>query len=547
MEQYGRNDLSWRDSIESDVEKMIDDLERERGTDELIGLLVECESALSYNAGRIDQLKANGLKRLYNFITGISRKNKQIVMDNMQAIQEISLKIQKILLKRIDIVNSAYHSLNDKVDTEIFWTRDIIKRLSQKLKTVSVKAELTGWQVNVQNKRMGNGSKYVEASDGVKILLAVSDIFKIVRRQVDLADEPFLETTLNDKLKMPSQIRISDFYRDIIGDKDCLLLYVKEEYDYTAGDISEYGRNICKINDFYSDYHKKELARQNGRTLKDMCLDLYGVKTHEEDKTVNPSVLCRKLLEDLAGLDDRRQAEMEESALRQPKEEPMPQEPPKETTVYSALRLTPEGRWLFRDKSVRYNGTDFKYDYSFKDEKNIKTYLDDNSPYMVTAPSGYFDNCMPEIKSLLLYKSKYVSLADYYMYLWFKHTGKDARKSKRVALIEYYDHDMCVSAYVVDKSGDSYQKESQKAVIHYNRTKPNIKKAIMSLPAFAGLVWENASILALKTFTADKYIDTKLENMGVKMVDNAWEDALKTTNEELGEIINDMLHVAKEP
>ena len=39
MEQYGRNDLSWTDTIESEVEKTIDYYAQEWGTNELIGLL----------------------------------------------------------------------------------------------------------------------------------------------------------------------------------------------------------------------------------------------------------------------------------------------------------------------------------------------------------------------------------------------------------------------------------------------------------------------------------------------------------------------------
>ncbi len=538
MVQYGKNDVSDTDTI---VENTINGFIQEWSTDELIELLGECEFVLSYNAGRIDQLKAKGLKRLYNIITRINRKNERIVRDNVQSIQEISLNIQKNLLRRIDIVSSAYLSLNDKVNTEIFWTRDIVKKLLRKLKNVSIKEELTRWQVNVQNLRMENGSRYAEASDGVKILLVVSDIFRIVRSQTDLIDEPFLETALNDHLGIPDQIRISDFYRDIISERCCLPLYVKEEYNYLAGNISEYGRSIYHINDFYLDYHIKKIAQQNGRTLQDMCLETYGGTTHEKDKTVRVSDLCQRLLEDLSDLDDRHQAEMKETILQESTVKPTPQELPEETVTYSVLRLTPEGNWLFRDKSVCYNKTDFKSDYSFPDEKGVKTYLDNNHPYMVTAPSGYFDKCMPEIKSILLNKTKYVSLADYYMYLWFEHTNRDVRRSKRVALIEYYAHDLYVSAYIVDKSGDSYQKESQKAIIHYNKLKVNIEKAIMSLPVFGGLVWGNANMIILKTFTADKYIDQKLEIMGVGMVDNTWENILKTTNEELGMIINDIL------
>lgn len=547
MEQYGKNGLSGTDFIESEVEEIINGFAQKWGTDDLVELLGECEFALSYNAGRIDQLKAKGLKRLYNAITGINRKNRQIVRDNVQSIQEISLKIQKILLRRIDIVSSAYGSLNDKVNTEIFWTQDVVKELIRKLKNVSIKADLTEWQVNVRNKRMKDGRKYMEASDGVKILLAVSDIFKIVRGQTDLIEESFLETTLNDSLKIPSQIRISDFYRDIISDKDCLQLYVKEEYNYPAGYISDYGRRIYKINSFYSDIHMIEVAQNMGRTLEELCREAYVKK---EDCTISPSDLCWKLLEDLADLDRRYQKE-KVIPMELPKESKVPEAPipesPKNSVLYSVLRITPEGRWLFRNKNLSCNKTDFKANYSFKDENDIKTYLEGVSPYMVTVPCRYFEICMSEIKNILLNKTKYVSLADYYMYLWFGNTDRESRKSKRVAMIEYYAHDMYVSAYVVDKSGDSYRKGSQKIEIHYTKTKANIEKAIMSLPVFSGLFWGNESILVFKTFMADKYIDDKLEKIGVRMVDNVWEDILKTTNEELGKIINDMLHVTKEP
>lgn len=547
MEQYGKNGLSGTDFIESEVEEIINGFAQKWGTDDLVELLGECEFALSYNAGRIDQLKAKGLKRLYNAITGINRKNRQIVRDNVQSIQEISLKIQKILLRRIDIVSSAYGSLNDKVNTEIFWTQDVVKELIRKLKNVSIKADLTEWQVNVRNKRMKDGRKYMEASDGVKILLAVSDIFKIVCGQTDLIEESFLETTLNDSLKIPSQIRISDFYRDIISDKDCLQLYVKEEYNYPAGYISDYGRRIYKINSFYSDIHMIEVAQNMGRTLEELCREAYVKK---EDCTISPSDLCWKLLEDLADLDRRYQKE-KVIPMELPKESKVPEAPipesPKNSVLYSVLRITPEGRWLFRNKNLSCNKTDFKANYSFKDENDIKTYLEGVSPYMVTVPCRYFEICMPEIKNILLNKTKYVSLADYYMYLWFENTDRESRKSKRVAMIEYYAHDMYVSAYVVDKSGDSYRKGSQKIEIHYTKTKANIEKAIMSLPVFSGLFWGNESILVFKTFMADKYIDDKLEKIGVRMVDNVWEDILKTTNEELGKIINDMLHVTKEP
>ncbi len=548
MECYEMNGLSGIDPI---VETAIDDLMQEWSTDELINLLGECESALAYNEGRIDQLKAKGLKRLSNIIIGINRKNEQIVRDNVQSIQQISLNIQKILLKRIDIVHAAYESLNDKVNEERFWTRDIIKRLLPKLKNVSVEIDMLKFQGDVRNRRTKNESKYLEASNGVKILLVVSDLFNIVYNQIGLIEEATLETILIDKLEMPSQIKTSDFYRDIISDEDCLTLYVKEEYNCPAGDISDYGKRIYNIHDFYLNYYVKVLAQQQGRTIKDLCMEAYGTIPLEEDETIRSSDLCWILLEDLADLYNRYQKELKKTAtkptiLEPPKETTVYLEPSKETTAYSVLRITPEGRWLFRDNTVSYNETDFKYDYSFLDEKSIKTYLDDVKPYMVTAPSGYFYNCVQEIKSYLLYKTKYVSLADYYMYLWFRYKSEMERKGKKIVFIEYYEHYLYVSGYVVDTLGNEYRKGFSRLKIIYNRIRGHIIRDIKDEWKESFPDSDDKDITIYRTFTSNKHIDRKLDDVGVGLVETSWEDILKVDNGDLGHIIKDMIRRSDE-
>lgn len=536
MEQYGRNSSSWTDSIEQEVEKVIDDLEKEWGTDDLIELLGECEFALSYNAGRIDQLKAKGLRRLYNVITGINKKNKQIIMDNVQSIQEISLKIQKILMNRIDIVSSAYQSLNDKVDTEIFWTRDIIKKLLRKLKNVSVNAELTRWQVNVRNLRMENGRKYVEASDGVKILLVVSDIFKIVHDQIELAEESLLETTLNDSLEIPSRMRISDFYRDIISDKDCLPLYVKKEYNYSAGDISEYGGKLYNINDFYCDHHIKEIARQSDRTLNDMCMEYYGGTTHEGDKTISPSDLCRRLLEDLIVLDHRHRIEIENMKTQEPPEKPIlskatPPEPSKETIVYSVLRLTPEGCRLFNSGEGNTSRLSSKHG-RFKDIQSIQAYINGVKPYLIAAPEKFIN----DYRHIFPRESKCISLSDYYMYLWFAGMEKSKRANKMVAFIDHYDKDLYFSRYGVKNSGDGYERiYGRKADVYDTRTGNHTVQDVKE-----GFSKNDVDVEIYMTFLDDT-INKRLAKHNVNMVDEKWEKYLETSNDMLGKIIDDMI------
>lgn len=534
MECYGKGDLSWTDVI---TENTIDSFIQEWGTDDLIDLLGECEFVLSYNAGRIDQLKAKGLKRLYHIVTGINRKNEQIVRDNTQSIQDISLKIQKILLKRIDSVSYAYLNLNEKVNTEIFWTRDVVKKLLQKLKSVSAKADLTAWQVNVRNRRMKNGSKYIEASDGVKILLVVSDIFQIVRCQIDLVDDPCLETALNDQLEIPEQIKVSDFYRDIINDKDCLTLYVKEGYPYLEGDLSDYGRMICQISDFYLDDHIKVLAQKYDRTIKDMCMDAYGRISPEEDKTISPSGLCRRLLGDLADLEDRHQAEAEEKILREPVEEKTSSEsaevPEKR---YSVLRIMPEVCRLFRAGADNTNELSSRKG-GFKDIQSIKAYISEVKPCLLAAPK----KCIADYANIFPKETKCISLSDYYMYLWFAGKEKSERTDRMVAFIEHYDGRLYYSRYVVKDPGDRYEKiYGGKKDMHDARTGNHVVKDVKEGFETTG----KKDIEIYMTFTDDT-INERLERHNVKMADDKWEKCLKTGNDTLGVIIHDMIEKSK--
>lgn len=521
MEHYGKNNLPRTDVT---IENIIDSFQQEWGTDELIDLLGECEFVLSYNAGRIDHLKAKGLKRLYYIITGINRKNEQIVRDNMQSIQDISLKIQKILLKRIDRVGYAYLNLNEKVNTEIFWTRDVVKKLLQKLKSVSVKADLTAWQVNVRNRRMQNGNKYIEASDGVKILLVVSDIFRIVRCQVSMVDDPCLETALNDQLEIPGQIKASDFYKDIINDKDCLPLYVKEGNPYLEGDISDYGRTIYRIYDFYLDDHIKVLAQKYDRTIKDMCMDAYGRISPEEDKIISPSDLCRRLLGDLADLENRHQAEAEEKIAPEPTEVPEKE--------YSVLRMMPEVCRLFKAGTVSTNEPG-SMKGGFKDIQSVKAYISEVKPCLLAAPK----KCIADNVHIFPEETKCIPLSDYYMYLWFASKEKSERTDRMVAFIEHYDGRLYYSRYVVKDSGDRYEKiDGGKKDMHDMRTGNHVVKDVKE-----GFETTGKKDIEIYMIFPDDTINERLERHNVKMTDEKWEKCLETDNDTLGVIIHDMI------
>lgn len=147
------------------------------------------------------------------------------------------------------------------------------------------------------------------------------------------------------------------------------------------------------------------------------------------------------------------------------------------------------------------------------------------------------NNCRMEIKNIVN-KKKCISLADYYMYLWFNDTKVDDRKNKKLAFIEFYDNDLYVSGYEVDDLGTDYRKGFSGLEISKGKNGGKIKDLIRAEGIYSRTSWED--ILCFKVFTADKNIDKKLIDIGVSKVVDAWEDILKTDNDTLGNIISNM-------
>ena len=551
------------DTSELELKETIDDMAKGWSTDEMIDLLAECEFALVHNQGRIEQLRASGLKRLCLIISGINRRNNLQVQENVQEIQQVAFKIQKIVLKRIDLMNSALIGLNDKVNCQSFLTQEVINNLLQKLEKLSdknVKGELSFWQNNVRYFETKSGKKYTEVSDGMKILLVVSDLFQIVSDRSSLIDRPFLETVLKDKLDIRDQISVSEFYDNIIDEKECISLYAKDEYRNWAEKASVYGQTIYKISSFYLDERMRELADSENRELHDMCKAVYVDKLRKKAALIDTVYLCQTLLNDLACMYSDYQIQMEKTKQLEEEEKRRLTDfsgnaandkdnkgiteikaKGNNGTEYSVLRLTPEGSWLFRDGNLSYSKTEHKNDYSFLDEGMVKAYIDSAAPGVVTVPAGYYDVCMPEIKKIL--SGRYLSLSDYYMFLWFRNMKADERRNKKVVFIDYYAHDLYVSGYDVDSAGSSYRKRfpEPKLVIRFNKIKKNIKNPILEAMNNSGnhiwqtLGWEE--IVCFKTFTAEKYIDEKLSAIGVRTVSDTWEDILKEDSDTLGELI----------
>ena len=195
-----------------------DELAEGWSRDDMLELLGECEFALSRFEGRIDQLEEKGLRRLYNVVTGINRRNKKRVLHDIHDIQEVSLEIQRILMRNIEMVSRWLSILSNKVNDRFYWTDNVILNLYQKLTTTDIDMRLLKWQNNVRNNKTQDQRKYIEVSDGMKILLIVSDLFGIIHSRIELIEEAYLET-VKDKLNLKDEINIADFYKDILQEK----------------------------------------------------------------------------------------------------------------------------------------------------------------------------------------------------------------------------------------------------------------------------------------------------------------------------------------
>ena len=180
MTGYGQEDSIWQEGLKEQLNGLIAGWD----TEELIELMGECEFVLSGNDARIRKLDVRGLKRLWLIITGIQRKNTTAILKNMHEIQKLSFEIQKLIIKRISGIQDVMITLNHKFNEQTIWTQDIILSLCGKIKycqdsqqELKAVTDLLMWKESVCSKKTYNGRKYMEVSDGIKILQIVSDLY----------------------------------------------------------------------------------------------------------------------------------------------------------------------------------------------------------------------------------------------------------------------------------------------------------------------------------------------------------------------------------
>lgn len=539
-------DFSLLDDSDKELQEKIEGLIEGWSVDEMRDLLVECEFVLSYNEGRIEQLNVRGLKRLWHIVTGVYSKNIESVRRDTHRIQKISLEIQKILINRFDLMRNTLISLSEKMEKSTIWTKYMIYKLfwkfeqtRQNVNNATIKSDLAVWCVSLQNKEIKDGVTYLDMSDGIKVLLVVSDLFRIVHERDDLVSKEILKTALMG-LRLIGEINSIDFYNDIIREKEYLSLYIKSYYDYQTGNISSYGKMIYKIAEFFSNPLLNDLSDVLVQKPEDLCLQIICKNIKNVGDKVSFDKLCLDLLKDLKCLNiiqrDKveEQIQMGENLSIADKDA----EDSSNKVPYSILRMTPEALHLFGEEKDVLKKLDCNDSYIFKDKKMLEAYLENANPYIVAAPVGYFDSCDLNEKDFLQEKIC-VSLSDYYMYLWFHNVDVEEVNNQKLAFIEYYDETVYVSGYVVHSAEKKYEKGFSKMEISHKKTIPNIIKAIHSHDFFSDV--NKDDILIFQTFSTNLEGLYKLANYNVRMVDgdSTWENILKRDNSALENIIKD--------
>ncbi len=583
MTGYGQEDSIWQEGLKEQLNGLIAGWD----TEELIELMGECEFVLSGNDARIRKLDVRGLKRLWLIITGIQRKNTTAILKNMHEIQKLSFEIQKLIIKRISGIQDVMITLNHKFNEQTIWTQDIILSLCGKIKycqdsqqELKAVTDLLMWKESVCSKKTYNGRKYMEVSDGIKILQIVSDLYEIVGRAGVSVEHAFMESVTH-RLNLKSPIQAIDFYNDLIYEKESLSLYIREDFLHEPDSLCPCGRMIHKIYQLYEDPLLAEVALGLHMPSETICKQMIQKQIRPGEEQILPVQVCMELLDDLLRLQTHARVEQQEWDWPEsgtPTEIPFMEnrsgfcgtdgeaeygpgpdagrvrERPYagdrihgnendgsgEKRLRALVRVTPEELWGFKEGDLFcQKNENVKSRYVFLDENVVKSFLERYRPCLVTGPVEFWRRYMPDTgNGLWTDQMVFIPLAYYYMYLWFYNTSKSKRINQKVVMLEYYDHVLYAAGYSVDASGDSFREEFTELEIRWNKTRKHIMESIMEQTCFAGLSRED--VLIFKTFTADAHIDKKLEKKQVQTVDAGWEYLLKMDQKTLEIMIQEL-------
>lgn len=514
-----------------ELEAELDDYVKGWKDEELFALFTECTTYLSATKNRIRALEQQGaLKRIAGFFSGKNRKLKIDILKKTNYTSKILFEIVRILTHRITMVDERVDELFEdqiRIHNELLMLQKAQRRYDCKLEEHDAR-------IRIMERFLSGKRQYADLPDGKKILTVVSDLFDITKGNWEI-DTRMLETCLFDQLNLPEQVEAEAFYNFLIEDPAELSLYRKSGCCFADFDnLSDCGRVICRINDFYEE-SPQLIRRANEKRVSpaELCMQEFQENwSRDISQYLNVLRLCEDLLYDLEiasylytepdGPDLERNDSKKDlcrvEAVKEKKKK-------KRMIIFSSEKL----RIFSEDgESMSYFEDTGKHNLLLPgQEKLLKKEIDalPEAERVVVVPSqilaGDYDlfsgECIDGICS-------FISRADYYMYLWHANFARHA-KQDYVIIIEEYDKKVWAQAYQAQEDG--YAKYATAGGISWLRNGKHLLMDLEEKRFFASVRKEEAEFIILSDHKNKE--EKKLSKNGMRIIkaDPSWEEKWK--------------------
>lgn len=524
-----------KEYLDKDFEEVLDGMLAEYTEDNLVQLLCECEMILRTNDIYLKKLDVRGAEKFFNIICRIESECKRRIRDNYQLLHGITIRIEKKILTRLTDLTRLISALSKRQQEDSIFMQYCINFLLQKVNDhknyigeMKIDQELMKWdQYTIER----NYSSY---TDTKKVLQIVSDIYAITGGNCEF-ETIYLESAI-EKLKLSDvEVFPDNFAREVLQDISCLPLYIKDEADYgtAQSECSEYGRIIYRIYDLITDRNIIDLIEAKHEDMETLCLPV-ARKVMVSEGSKQALVICQELLEDMRKIHRRAEQEyrhiQEELKAKQKDEEEKRIELEKERERQEQRETEEQKRntiLLFSPSNILtcslegYTEDSFSPTSSYGMENEVKNFVKSRianfSPAIIVKPDGV-ENKDLDISSN---ETHIMSLADFYFCLWYRGQERDG-KSRYIAFIDYYEHELYVACYIVDYTGEI--RKGKPFTIKYNKAKKTIRDAIIKEKFFSDASGDE--IILYRIFESEKYINVKLEKMEVPFIGKIWRDLL---------------------
>ena len=525
-----KDDTMW--FPEAELEKELAEYTRDWNPEELFALYTECTTLISSTKSRIRELASQGcFSRITGFLNGKNKKRNIDIADKTNRTLKLFFAIIRIVLDRIDTLNGKLdglkcemHEHNAKTNNRIIDMKKQLNMLEREVERLRRKEELKEWMHE-------SSANFAGFCISETILHVVSQIFDLTEGRCDVGKD-LLQHYLFTELKLRLSIKSSEFYGYLIENRQVLSLLNKEKCIFDRH-LSVYGRVIFHIASFYERDPRKLLDEVERRQMipAELCRRKYETIWCRKIPTEIPVFdLCENLIGDLRiargmflalPIPDEGMKKSQESAR------------PAEVTGrnQSLWVLGAAGIRIFRGKKSediffqqeqKHNLISHEQEADLIDQfcqtKDEKMVVVLPTPY-ITGGEAFLDG-YPDFKEI-----SYVSMADYYMYLWYKRFGVQGTDSEYVIIMEEYDKKISATEFRTTEHG--YQICAKADGINCRRTGNHLLSDLAEKNFFRFVQKENAVFLIVTDHRGK--VEERLSKKEVTLIEKeeSWESCLK--------------------